>query len=456
MKKLLIVDDNAEIRKQLKWGLGQTYAILSAEDLPGALELFKKHKPQVVTLDLGLPPDEEGVGEGFRCLETILSLAPQTKVIVLTGRGEREHALKALQTGAYDFYSKPLELAELQVMLRRAFHVADLEEANRQMQEELRGEGPGFQGVFGQSPEMQEVFTTIRKVATSDIPVLILGESGTGKEMVARAIHSESLRRDGPFIPINCGAIPENLLETELFGHEKGAFTGAQARVLGKVEYADKGTLFLDEIGELPTMLQVKLLRFLQDRVIQRVGGRENIRVDTRIVAATNADIGKALESGSFREDLYYRIGVITLSLPPLCRRGDDIILLATLFKHRFAKAFRRRVRGFSAAALEALRKFEWPGNVRELENRVKRAVIMAEGPMLEVNDLGFASIPEKHSENSDAASLTLREAREQMERKLLASALERQEGNIVKAAAELGVSRPTLYDLMKKHKLHH
>ncbi|WP_027715191.1 PEP-CTERM-box response regulator transcription factor [Desulfuromonas sp. TF] len=456
MKNLLIIDDNAEIRKQLKWGLGRDYSILLAGDVTEALSLFKKHRPQVLTLDLGLPPDEEGVTEGFRCLENFLGLAPQTKVIVLTGRGEREHALKALQMGAYDFYAKPVELAELKVMLQRAFHLADLEEANRQLQKDLRGESPGFQGIFGQSPEMLEVFATIRKVATSDVPVLILGESGTGKEMVARALHRESLRRDGPFIPINCGAIPENLLETELFGHEKGAFTGAQARVQGKVEYADKGTLFLDEIGELPTMLQVKLLRFLQDHVIQRVGGRENIRVDTRIVAATNADIGKILESGAFREDLYYRIGVITVSLPPLRRRGDDIMLLATLFKHRYGEAFRKRVRGFSAAALDALRSFDWPGNVRELENRVKRAVIMAEGPILEAEDLGLAAVAGRLSTKAtNAAGLTLREAREQLERELLAAALERQEGNIVKAAGDLGVSRPTLYDLLKKHKLY-
>jgi two-component system NtrC family response regulator len=357
--------------------------------------------------------------------------------------------------GAYDFYAKPVELAELKVMLQRAFHLADLEEANRQLQKDLRGESPGFQGIFGQSPEMLEVFATIRKVATSDVPVLIRGESGTGKEMVARALHRESLRRDGPFIPINCGAIPENLLETELFGHEKGAFTGAQARVQGKVEYADKGTLFLDEIGELPTMLQVKLLRFLQDQVIQRVGGREDINVDTRIVAATNADIVKAIESGSFREDLFYRIGVITVSLPPLRRRGEDVILLATLFKHRFSEAFRKRVKGFSAAALDALRSFDWPGNVRELENKVKRAVIMAEGPILEVKDLGLAVFRGEPSGNANVVGFTLREARDQLERELLAEALERQEGNIAKAAGDLGVSRPTLYDLLKKHKMH-
>jgi two-component system, NtrC family, response regulator len=410
----------------------------------------------VVTLDLGLPPDEEGVTEGFRCLHEIMSLAPQTKVIVLTGRGEREHALKAMQLGAYDFYAKPIELSELQVMLQRAFHLAGLEAENQRLLAEREDEELGYLGIFGQSPEMLEIFATIRKVASSDVPVLILGESGTGKEMVARALHRESLRRNGPFIPINCGAIPENLLEAELFGHEKGAFTGAQARVQGKVEYADKGTLFLDEIGELPTLLQVKLLRFLQDQVIQRVGGREDIQVDTRIVVATNADIGKAIEDGSFREDLYYRIGVITLSLPPLRRRGEDVILLATLFQRRFSEASRKRVRGFSAAALEALRVYDWPGNVRELENKVKRAVIMAEGPMLEVKDLGLVPAAGTPAGVANVAGLTLREARDQVERELLAAVLERQEGNVVRAAEELGVSRPTLYDLMKKHNLYH
>ncbi len=456
MNKLLIIDDNAEIRKQLKWSLGQEYSILLAENVAEALSLFKKHRPPVVTLDLGLPPDEEGVTEGFRCLEEILALALQTKVIVITGRGEREHALKALQLGAYDFYAKPIELSELQVMLQRAFHLAGLEAENRRLLAEREDEDLGYLGIFGQSPEMLEVFATIRKVASSDVPVLILGESGTGKEMVARALHRESLRRDGPFIPINCGAIPENLLEAELFGHEKGAFTGAQARVQGKVEYADKGTLFLDEIGELSTMLQVKLLRFLQDQVIQRVGGREDIQVDTRIVVATNADIGKAIEDGSFREDLYYRIGVITLSLPPLRQRGEDVILLATLFQRRFNEVSRKRVRGFSAAALEALRVYDWPGNVRELENKVKRAVIMAEGPMLEAKDLGLAPAAGTPAGIANVAGLTLREARDQVERELLATVLERQEGNVVRAAEELGVSRPTLYDLMKKHNLFH
>jgi two-component system NtrC family response regulator len=303
MEKLLIVDDNAEIRKQLRWGLGKDYAVLLAENAKEALSLVQKHQPAVVTLDLGLPPDAEGVSEGFACLEKMTAEAPSTKVIVVTGRGEKEHALRAVQSGAYDFYSKPIELPELKVMLQRAFYLSGLEAENRRLQEQ-GGVDNQMLGLFGQCPQMQEVFLTIRKVATVDVPVLILGESGTGKEVVARAIHGRSLRAARPFVPINCGAIPENLLESELFGHEKGAFTGAQARVKGKVEYAQEGTLFLDEIGEMPPPLQVKLLRFLQEKLIQRVGGREDIAVDARIVAATNIDLTQAIASGQFREDL--------------------------------------------------------------------------------------------------------------------------------------------------------
>jgi two-component system NtrC family response regulator len=300
---------------------------------------------------------------------------------------------------------------------------------------------------------MQTVFNTIRKVATCDVPVLILGESGTGKELVAQAIHNESRRRCGPFIPINCGAIPENLLESELFGHEKGSFTGAQARVQGKFEYADKGTLFLDELGELPPVLQVKILRFLQDQLIQRVGGREDIAVDARIIAATNIDMEKAIREGSFREDLYYRIGVIAINLPPLRERGEDIVLLGNLFLARFSEVLKKRVRGFSVAALDALQDYGWPGNVRELENKVKRAVIMADGALLEPQDLGFAAM-EPSAPAGDDAEVTLREAKDRVERDLVTAAIAKQNGNILRAAEMLGISRPTIYDLMKKHGL--
>ncbi len=462
MEKLLIVDDNAEIRKQLKWGLGKEYSTLLAQDAGEALELFARHRPAVVTLDLGLPPDEEGVSEGFRCLEEFLCVAPQTKVIVITGRGEKEHALKAIQLGAYDFYSKPIDLAELKIILQRAFHLAELEGENRRLQSSCGSEAE-MQGIFGQCPQMQEVFTTIRKVASTDVPVLILGESGTGKEMVARAIHGRSMRNDSSFIPINCGAIPENLLESELFGHEKGAFTGAQSRVLGKVEFAHQGTLFLDEIGEMPPVLQVKLLRFLQEKVIQRVGGREDIPVDARIVAATNVDIEEAIGNGHFREDLFYRLGVISIVLPPLRARGEDIPFLGNLFLHRFGSDFGKNVRGFSASAVQAMKNYDWPGNVREMENKVKRAVVMADGAIVEPDDLGFRSAALEVGDEEAPATLdlgrglegmTLKEARGMVEKKLIVSAMEREDGNIAKAADSLGVSRPTLYDLMKKHGL--
>ena len=319
-------------------------------------------------------------------------------------------------------------------------------------------------GIFGQCPQMGEIFSIVRKVGTIDVPVMVLGESGTGKELVARAIHENSLRKNGPFIPINCGAIPENLLEAELFGHEKGSFTGAQSRVQGKVEFAHGGTLFLDEIGDMPLLLQVKLLRFLQEKVIQRVGGREDIEVDARIVAATNLDIEDAIKGGGFREDLYYRIGVVTANLPPLRDRGDDIALLANLFMRRYAHEFKRRVKCFSVAALRNLNSYEWPGNIRELENRVKRAVIMTESLTIEPEDLGFAPEPEPERDESLADAphyglnikgLKLKEARSVVEKSLVEEAVADADGNILKAAKSLGVSRPTLYDLMKKHGLY-
>lgn len=463
MDKLLIVDDSDEIRKQLKWGLGQEYKVLLAESVPKALELFAAHQPKVMTLDLGLPPDAEGATEGLRCLREVLAQAPTTKVIMLTGNEDRENALQAVSLGAYDFYSKPINLAELKVILSRAFHLARLEDENRRMYQAMGGVGNDMFGIFGQCPAMLEVFATLRKVASFDVPVLILGESGTGKELVARALHGKSLRAPGPFIPINCGAIPETLLESELFGHEKGAFTGAQARLQGKVEFATGGTLFLDEIGEMSPLLQVKLLRFLQEKVIQRVGGREDITVDARIVAATNVDIQQAIAKGSFREDLYYRLGVITITLPPLRERGDDVHLLANLFLRRCSEAFGKRVRGFSSEALAALRAYSWPGNVRELENKVKRAVVMAETPLVEPQDLGLA-VPEVAVSAVDAtggvvtlptfAGMTLREARALVEKELICGEIDRQNGNIAHAAEALGVSRPTMYDLLKKYGL--
>ena len=470
MEKLLIVDDSNEIRKQLRWGLGKEYKILLAESVDEALKLFKKHQPQVVTLDLGLPPDIDGATEGFRCLDSMLAENHLTKIIVLSGNDERENVLQAINLGAYDFYQKPIDLAELRVILNRAFNLSTIEAENRRLQIALISGNGGMGGMLGQCSQMLEVFATIKKVATVDVPILVLGESGTGKELVGKAIHNHSLRKENPFIPINCGAIPENLLESELFGHEKGAFTGAQAQVRGKVEYAHEGTLFLDEIGEMPALLQVKLLRFLQEKLIQRVGGREDIMVDARIIAATNIDVEKAIASEKFREDLYYRIGVITIKLPPLRERGDDITLLSRFFLKRFSNEFSRKFRGFSDQSIAAMNDYIWPGNVRELENKVKRAVVMADGLMVEPWDLGLAERPvgenekletaagltgtvqEKTVAGIDFSGMTIKEARSLVERKLLVAAMEEHDGNVVAAAKELGVSRPTFYDLMKKH----
>ncbi|HEC97502.1 MAG TPA: PEP-CTERM-box response regulator transcription factor [Nitrospirae bacterium] len=454
MEKLLIVEDSEEIRDQLKWGFKKEYSLLLADDCNSALSRFRKHQPKVVTLDLGLPPHRDGTEEGFRSLEGILNIHPFTKVIVITGNDDRENALRAIQTGAYDYYQKPIDLKELGVSINRAFHLYNIEEENRSLRHALDKKTIKMGGMIGQCPAISEVFSTIRKVAPSEVPVLIQGESGTGKELVARAIHSLSLRKDGPFVPINCGAIPENLLESELFGHEKGAFTGADTLVPGKVEYARKGTLFLDEIGELPANLQVKLLRFLQEKTLQRVGGRVDIQVDTRIIAATNVDISEAIEKGQFREDLYYRIGVLMIKLPPLRERAGDIMLLANLFLLRFSEDFRKKLKGFSVSSIDLLQSYEWPGNVRELENRVQRAVVMSEDLVVEPEDLGFKT-RSGQTISSTFTGMTLREVRDRVERDMIFTAIEKHKGNIARASGELGVSRPTLYDLMKKHGLY-
>lgn len=453
MEKLLIVDDNSDIRQQLKWGLSEDYSVLLAGDVNEGIGLFKKNQPRIVILDLGLPPHEDTSVEGFRGLSELLELDPYVKVIMLTGNSERDNALKATQMGAYDFLQKPPVLSELKVIISRAFHLANLEEQNRSLQRAIEQKSRESGGMIGQCPEMQSIFSTIKKVAPSDVPIFITGENGTGKELVAQAIHEAGLRNKGPFIPINCGAIPENLLESELFGHEKGSFTGAHAMVQGKLQYAHKGTLFLDEIGELPVNLQVKLLRFLQEGVIQRVGGRQDIPIDTRTVCATNVDIARAIKEGKFREDLYYRISVITINLPPLRERGDDILLLANYFLRMFNEEYRKKIRRFSSASVNFLRSYDWPGNVRELRNRVQRAIIMSDATALEPADLGCEmELPPQTDETQPVISL--REARDRIEREMIASAIDQQNGSIVKAAEVLGVSRPTLYDLMKKHNL--
>jgi two-component system, NtrC family, response regulator len=441
-QKLLIVDDDEDLRTQMKWALKQDYEILLAQDRNGALAMMKKEKPRVVTLDLGLPPQPAGVEEGFAVLDGILGMAQNTKVIIITGRSEKENALRAVDTGAYDFFYKPIEIDELKVVLRRAFYLSDLENEQRAMQQFRHDD---FEGMLGNCSKMQNVFTVIRKVANTDAPVLILGESGTGKELVARAIHQRSDRRDNVFMVINCGAIPENLLESELFGHEKGAFTGAHLQRKGRFELADGGTLFLDEIGELPLALQVKLLRFLQERVVERVGGREQIDVNVRVIAATNRDLSEAMKTGDFREDLYFRLSVIRMSLPPLREREGDVILLARAFLERYRHETRKKINGFTDGAIGAVQQYEWPGNVRELENRIKRAVIMADGSNITPVDL------EMEPPLASYEKMGLKEAREALEKDLIIKAISRNSGNLTKAATELGVSRPTLYDLMEK-----
>ena len=482
-QKLLIIDDDEDLRTQMKWALAQDYKILLAEDRHGAVAAMRKEQPAVITLDLGLPPLPAGVEEGFAALDDILNEYGQTKVIIITGRGEKENALRAVEKGAYDFFYKPIQLDELKVVLRRAFHLSRLEGEQRTLQKRLSGDT--FEGMLGTSPKMQEIYAVTRKVSTTDAPVLIMGESGTGKELVARAMHRLSVRQAKPFIVINCGAIPENLLESELFGHEKGAFTGAHIQRKGRFEMAEGGTLFLDEIGELPPSLQVKLLRFLQERVIERIGGREQIDVDARVVAATNRDLKEAMKDGNFREDLYFRLGVILMSLPPLRERGGDIILLAKAFLERYADENRRKIKGFTDQAIAAIAQYEWPGNVRELENRIKRAVIMAEGAKITPADLDMAEvspavdpavvttvvlaaedgakvIPARPdmaevapavvpAPGSKYDNMGIKEARESLEKELIIKSLARNSGNLTKAATELGISRPTLYYLMEK-----
>jgi two-component system NtrC family response regulator len=444
--KLLIVDDDEEIRTQMKWALAKDYEISLAEDRASAIEAFRSAKPAVVLLDLGLPPHPASPEEGLGILSDLLALDRLAKIVIITGQGEKEVALRAIGSGAYDFLSKPVDMEELQFLLKRCFHLAQLEKEYAEMQHLLRNDD--FEGMLGTSAPIRTVFDTIRKVATTDAPVLILGESGTGKEMVARAIHQKSLRKDGPFVAINCSAIPETLLESELFGHEKGAFTGAHVQRKGRIETASGGTLFLDEIGEIPLPLQVKLLRFLQEQCIERVGGRQEIQIDTRVIAATNADLKKGMTAGTFREDLFYRLAVVQITLPPLRERENDIRLLAQVFLQRFGTQVNKPALTFDQGAIRALTQHTWPGNVRELENCIRRAVIMADGKRLTAADLELS--------NSATAvhHATLKDGREAVERQMIQQALQKHGGKIAPASVDLGISRPTLYELMEKLKI--
>jgi two-component system, NtrC family, response regulator len=443
--KLLIVDDDEEIRTQMKWALGSDYDLILAADRESACEAFSSEHPLVVILDLGLPPRPNQPDEGMATIADLLSVEQTAKIIIISGQEEKENALRAVGSGAYDFFSKPVDVDELTLLLRRCFFVARLEKEHRELQQTL-GVG-GFEGMLGVSPQMENVFAAIRKVAPSNVPVLLLGESGTGKEMAAHAIHRCSSRREGPFVAINCNAIPESLLESELFGHERGAFTGAHVQRKGLIERAANGTLLLDEIGELSLPLQVKLLRFLQEHTFHRVGGREEIRCDARVITATNSDLKQGIAQSKFREDLYFRLAVVVIDLPPLRQRGEDVLLMAQEFLRRYTVETGKVGLTFTPDTLASIRRHGWPGNVRELQNRIHRAVIMADGKRIGRADMELTAQP-----NSRGA--TLREAREHLEREIIQQALKRNLGKISPTAIELGVSRPTLYELIEKLKI--
>ncbi|VAX24262.1 Response regulator of zinc sigma-54-dependent two-component system [hydrothermal vent metagenome] len=439
--KILVVEDDKNIRTQMKWALASDYEVLLAEDGVEAMEVLVSERPPLVTLDLGLPPNPEGTSEGLKLLGQILGIASDTKVIIVTGNPDRSAALNAISQGAHDFFTKPINIDELKAILKRAHYVHTLEAEYKALQKQV-GTGD-FDDIIGTSPEMQSVYSSIKKVATADIPVLITGESGTGKELAAKAIHNRSMRKEKPFVPINCGAIPENLMESELFGHEKGAFTGAHAQRKGKVEMADGGTLFLDEIGELAPQLQVKMLRFLQDHKVERVGGRKVMEIDVRVVAATNRDLSQMVSAETFREDLYYRLAVVTIDMPPLRERVGDIELLAKSFLQKFA-VNRDLPKQLGKEAMDAVRVHNWPGNVRELENTMRRATL-AEGRTVTLEDIGLDTTEE------GVQPLDLKEAKDALYRKYIHLAFVKHEGNITKAAEELKISRPTLHSIMRR-----
>ena len=441
-RTLLIVEDDPALQKQMRWAFDE-YDVIVASDRESAIAQFRRHEPAVVTMDFGLPPDPDGTSEGFKLLEQMVALASDTKIIVLTGQHDRENAVRAIGLGAYDFFGKPFEPELLLLTIDRAFRLHDLQQENHRLSS-LKPASP-LSGILTIATEMQAVCRTIEKVAGTSATVMLLGDSGTGKEVLARALHNLSPRKDQRFVAINCAAIPENLLESELFGYERGAFTGAVKQTQGKIELANRGTLFLDEIGDLPGSLQAKLLRFLQQRVIERVGGREEIPIDVRVVCATHQDLKSRIVDGRFREDLFYRLAEIVVNIPPLRERKGDATLLAHAFVQRFAAEHNRGTMSLRQDALDAIDAHTWPGNVRELENCIKRAVIMADDNRITAADVGLY-VP-------DAAldSLNLRQVREEAEKRAITRVLGRVDGNVVKAAEILGVSRPTLYDLMHR-----
>ncbi|MEZ5525443.1 MAG: PEP-CTERM-box response regulator transcription factor [Pseudomonadales bacterium] len=442
-KVLLVVEDDPGLQKQLKWCF-EAYEVVVAGDRESAINALRRYEPSVVTLDLGLPPDPANATEGLATLEAILSLSPRTKVIVVTGNDDRDNAVRAVSLGAYDFYQKPIDPEILSLIIDRAYNLSVLETENEKLAGQV-GDMP-LEGVIASSPEMLKICRTVEKIAPTDVTTLLLGESGTGKEVLAKAIHALSARAKNNFVAINCAAIPENLLESELFGYEKGAFTGAAKQTKGKIEYADGGTFFLDEVGDLPMSLQAKLLRFLQERTIERLGGRTEIPVDIRVLCATHQDLEQLIAEGRFREDLYYRISEISVNIPPLRERNGDAVVLARALLAKYAGRHNKDVRSFSADALDAIGSYSWPGNIRELENKLNRAVVMADNKQVTAEDLEL--------EDVEARSLpfNLKEVREAAESEVIRRAINYAGGNISKTADLLGVTRPTLYTLMNKY----
>jgi two-component system, NtrC family, response regulator len=441
MKTVLVIEDDIGIQKQLKWSLAD-YELVFAADRTSALTQLRRYEPAVVTLDLGLPPDAANASEGLACLNDILALQSNCKVIVLTGNTDNEHALKAIALGAYDYYQKPINADVLNIILARAFKISELETENRS----LKTANLGNTDIIGNSEAILKACRTVEKIAPTEITTLLLGDSGTGKELFARSIHRQSPRTNKPFVAINCASIPENLLESELFGYEKGAFTGANKTTLGKIECANGGTLLLDEIGDMPLSLQAKMLRFLQERVIERVGGRQELEVDVRVICATHRNLSEMVAEQSFREDLYYRISEITLQIPPLRQRGHDIIVIAKALLIKFNQEFNKQIQGFTEAAMQAMLQYSWPGNIRELQNKLKSAVILADNKYITAQDLGLTA--------QQATIDTLRKVREQSETQAIRHAFTLANGNLSKTADMLGITRPTLYALIDKYRL--
>lgn len=440
---LLIIEDDKGLQSQLRWHFDQYHTVF-AENRADACAALRMYEAAVIIQDLGLPPDPDGVDEGFKCVQDIMNLSPNSKIIVMTGKTGHEHAVYAIGLGAYDYYQKPVDPNALDLIVQRAFHIHQLEEENRRLQ---LTQQQTLEGLITNDPQLLKICRTLEKVASANVTCTLLGESGTGKEVLARAIHQLSPRANQRFVAINCAAVPENLIESELFGYEKGAFTGAVRQTIGKIETANNGTLFLDEIGDMPLNLQAKLLRFLQERTIERVGGRTEIPVDVRVVCATNKDLQKMVAEGSFREDLFYRISEIIVEIPPLRARNGDKLLLARHFKRKFAHEHDQNIVDFTAEAITAIESYNWPGNVREMENRIKRAVIMADNKMISCEDLGLCS-------NNEGLSLNLRQVRSEAEKNAITRALCISDNNITAAAKLLGITRPTFYDLIKKYDL--